>query len=736
LSVPDPKAYLPVISEKSLMDKQLLFHQNNKRKSLFTDKLFVVMLAPQFERIKDVVQYAGGRVILKQAKDEKLVNGLQTSSQMLVVQTEKKDEKNLTPIQMKWMKEMNRKVESLNLRLIRESEIGLAILDISLEKHCNPTLSSAAAIVGNTHTQVIQDSMYVPTQPSQFLTKNLHTEQQSVFEDVTQDLHLHDKVGKNQIADPNDPLTSLNENGKRRLTSVDNNSEIQNEACTNKKPKCKELCDEEMKSKLDVADSIMDREETDTVIIITEEEKKPKTSQNNIIDIEDDDDEDDVFSLNFSKSSLPTNFTSTAKSKTDESSKDKKTDFAKPCKPFKFTSTSETVTNESAEYDKNNGPVPQRKELDQDVESAALFTACSRKNAPSTFHTSGNTSVPACLTAETPSSEVLNKSSVPETWFAAVTPASNVMNKSRVSDTCPSVLRKYTSTEDDDSDDDPFSFSINTKSFKRTTDRNKGGIMHEKSSSKDENHLVSDSDTSLNQTDDEKQQSRHIKGASSSQCSEPDDVLVSDKEGNLIPKGPVEHKQKHSAVTGAVTSIKESISDLKKSSDDVDEVDMSHMLDDGCDDFIGNIDPSKEYNPENQATKRTVATTISMNGWLSAENTRPKFNRDMEDPDLIGIDTKNMGKVQVMQLVVEPKPIKHVSADTQRHGSTSKCFKLFRKQQVSSHPVNYITVKVYEGRSTERETIFAEIRERDAMEAEENRRIDEMFEPVITKKKR
>merc|ERR1712226_1148500 len=72
---------------------------------------------------------------------------------------EKKDEKNSTEEQMIWMKEVYGKLSQHNLRAIRESEVGLAILHASLDRYCNPTLKSAPALSGSTHTQVIADSM-------------------------------------------------------------------------------------------------------------------------------------------------------------------------------------------------------------------------------------------------------------------------------------------------------------------------------------------------------------------------------------------------------------------------------------------------------------------------------------------------------------------------------------------------------------------------------------------------
>lgn len=156
--------YLPPVTEHTLVNQEILFSPNAKRKTLFLGKVFITIAAKQYKRMKKAVECAGGSIVLKETRDSKLFRDM-SSNQTIVLCSESKDRSNFREEQKTWTSEIISKLKSHHLRTIKESEIGLAILHVSLETYCNPTTSTASSLAATTHTQTLTDTM-VATQLS------------------------------------------------------------------------------------------------------------------------------------------------------------------------------------------------------------------------------------------------------------------------------------------------------------------------------------------------------------------------------------------------------------------------------------------------------------------------------------------------------------------------------------------------------------------------------------------
>ena len=715
LNLPHEKEYLPPITEQTLLHQEHLFHPNSTRNSLMIGKLFVILVPQQFKRIKDAIQFAGGEAILKDTKDGKFVKHI-SSSQTIVMQVEKKDEKSTNAEQMNWIREVYAKLTLQKLRAIRESEIGLAILNMSLDKYCNPTLNAAPAINGGSHTQVIADSISA-TQQTQLLVNNAtqslgNMEQSQIHHSVcilpneSFDIASTEKLPTTKVVDKDAVINTISKRKRPIGSSTDISDGQKRLHDFFKKPKLNYVNNTENtynveKMNTDIRNIDNDDDACELKTSKTKKVCKPKKLHQNIINIENDDDEDDIFSFNLPK----------AEKAFDEDLKYMETDLC----TNQNSDTIPIILNKlSATVSKNIKQTQQ-----PNPESAVLFTPLSEKTVPD-----------SCLLQDTP----LSRKTIPDTALpCAITPFSKrnvidtTLDNNCIPESCPTFEQRKISVkpvesshdfnrklyDDDDDDYDPFSFSIDTKSsgknakkeITKTVDDITDNIENRYNDNLLKNdEVVSDSGTNLNKsvTDHEKQKSRFLKALSSSQWSGSENVLVSDEEEHLIPKEKIQKN----------------------------EVDLSYLLDDVDDLEV----VSKEYSlhkPKNH---------ILLEGFISTLDLRPNLNIiNEEDPDLIGIGT-NLIQTSFVSLVVK-EPQKNMPRKTSNvPGSKLKNFKTFKKQYYAgrSRKTKWISkddLVVYESDNIERASLFSEIREKDEEEAAENRRIDKMFDAMPQKRK-
>ncbi|XP_033496569.2 nibrin isoform X1 [Epinephelus lanceolatus] len=138
--LPPPKAesFIPEIDEPSLSKEDVNIGVIPLRKQLFTGKTFIFLSAKQLKRLSAAVGFGGGRSQLLQ--EGSLPRGLLESAQSCVVDVMTGSTQTLlSSSTTEWANSVNNIVQRKGLRVITESEIGLAAIYASCDKYCNPS---------------------------------------------------------------------------------------------------------------------------------------------------------------------------------------------------------------------------------------------------------------------------------------------------------------------------------------------------------------------------------------------------------------------------------------------------------------------------------------------------------------------------------------------------------------------------------------------------------------------
>eukprot|EP00795_Rhopilema_esculentum_P001404 gene1404-15818_t len=160
---PDNTAiYIPEVAEPSLINKDLLFQPNVKRKTIFNGKNFLFLSKKQFARLSPAIIMAGGRAELKEEIDPETLRSFPPDS-MVIMTPERKDELAANVKQREFFTSIKNEMHRLNLRTVNESEVGLAILHLSLENYCNPRHSTDNSNTSRMHSQAIHDTNFEHT---------------------------------------------------------------------------------------------------------------------------------------------------------------------------------------------------------------------------------------------------------------------------------------------------------------------------------------------------------------------------------------------------------------------------------------------------------------------------------------------------------------------------------------------------------------------------------------------
>lgn len=138
--LPPPKAesFIPEIDEPSLGKEDVNLGVIPVRKQLFTEKTFIFLSAKQLKRLSVAVSFGGGRSQL--LEEGSLPRDLLESPQSCVVDvTTASSQTLLPPSATEWANSVKNIVQRKGLRVITESEIGLAAIYASCDKYCNPS---------------------------------------------------------------------------------------------------------------------------------------------------------------------------------------------------------------------------------------------------------------------------------------------------------------------------------------------------------------------------------------------------------------------------------------------------------------------------------------------------------------------------------------------------------------------------------------------------------------------
>lgn len=143
LPMPDPHSFLPQIKE-SVLSQQANFHLEPERSTLFQGKNFIFFSRHQMNSYKSIIQEAGGKASF--LRDCKMTNAQLCAAASIVVQYCSSRMTQDSQEAQTRIDDIIRYMASKKCRVVPESDIGLAILYVSIEKYCNPHFSFASVI--------------------------------------------------------------------------------------------------------------------------------------------------------------------------------------------------------------------------------------------------------------------------------------------------------------------------------------------------------------------------------------------------------------------------------------------------------------------------------------------------------------------------------------------------------------------------------------------------------------
>uniref|UniRef100_A0A096M638 Nibrin n=1 Tax=Poecilia formosa TaxID=48698 RepID=A0A096M638_POEFO len=135
---PKPESFVPEIDEPSLRKEDVKLATTSARKQLFTGKTFVFLTSKQLKRLGAAVSFGGGSSRL--LEEGSLPRDLLESPHSCVVEvTTGSSQTLLPPSATEWANAVKNITHRKGLRVITESEIGLAAIYASCDKYCNPS---------------------------------------------------------------------------------------------------------------------------------------------------------------------------------------------------------------------------------------------------------------------------------------------------------------------------------------------------------------------------------------------------------------------------------------------------------------------------------------------------------------------------------------------------------------------------------------------------------------------
>ncbi|XP_074538980.1 nibrin [Halichoeres trimaculatus] len=138
LPLPKAESFIPELDEPSLNREEVNLGAIPLRKQLFCGKTFIFLSAKQVKRLSAAVGFGGGK---SQLLEEGLLprDLLQSPQSCVVDATTGSSQTLLCSSAVEWANSVKNIVQRNGLRLITESEIGLAAISASCDSYCNPS---------------------------------------------------------------------------------------------------------------------------------------------------------------------------------------------------------------------------------------------------------------------------------------------------------------------------------------------------------------------------------------------------------------------------------------------------------------------------------------------------------------------------------------------------------------------------------------------------------------------
>ncbi|RVE62696.1 hypothetical protein OJAV_G00159490 [Oryzias javanicus] len=135
---PKPESFNPEIDEPVLSDAKVHLGAVSARKQLFSGKTFIFLSAKQLKRLSGAVRFGGGSSQI--LEEGVLPCNLLQSPNTCVVDILTASSQSLLPASMtEWANSVKDVLARKGLRVIPESEIGLAAIYSSCDQYCNPS---------------------------------------------------------------------------------------------------------------------------------------------------------------------------------------------------------------------------------------------------------------------------------------------------------------------------------------------------------------------------------------------------------------------------------------------------------------------------------------------------------------------------------------------------------------------------------------------------------------------
>ncbi|KAM3614913.1 uncharacterized protein V6R79_020761 [Siganus canaliculatus] len=136
--LPKAESFIPEIDEPSLNKEDVNLGAIPARKKIFSGKTFIFLTAKQLKRLSAAVGFGGGRTQL--LNEGSLPRDLLESPHSCVIDiTTDSSQAVLPPSTTQWTTSVKNIVQRKGLRVIPESEIGLAAIFASCDQYCNPS---------------------------------------------------------------------------------------------------------------------------------------------------------------------------------------------------------------------------------------------------------------------------------------------------------------------------------------------------------------------------------------------------------------------------------------------------------------------------------------------------------------------------------------------------------------------------------------------------------------------
>lgn len=155
---PKTESFIPELDEPSLNKEDVNLRANPVRQRLFTGKTFIFLSAKQLKRLSAAVTFGGGSTQL--LEEGSLPRDLLESPQTCVIDATATSSQTLSSFSAtEWANSVKNIVQRKGLRVIPESEIGLAAIYASCERHCNPRVGPESEMVSEVNPRIPSASL-------------------------------------------------------------------------------------------------------------------------------------------------------------------------------------------------------------------------------------------------------------------------------------------------------------------------------------------------------------------------------------------------------------------------------------------------------------------------------------------------------------------------------------------------------------------------------------------------